>query len=169
MCVSACQCVCMCVCVPVCKHLCTVPVLMLTCVCTTMCVHVCACVALQHTCLLAGPGELTGGPSPPRSRRVSCCGGGGCCAWPAHLGPLDPVLVPPPFPLEVPCDLGVLVVRLGLSPHDQEHCSQACPEEASQLERTWPARWGPPIRQSLGHTRASRRLICLIPASGCQQ
>lgn len=129
------MCLHVCECVPVCKHLCTVPV--------CSCLRVCACVALQHTLLLAGPGELTGSPSPPHSQRVSCHGGGGCCERPAHLGPLDPVLVPPPFPLEVPCDLGVLAVRLGLSPRDQEHPSQARPEEASELERTWPARWGP--------------------------
>ena len=140
-------------CVPACMHMYCACVLMLVCVCTAVCVHVCACmpvallahtlVALQHTRLPVGPGELTGGPPPPHPQRVSRPGGGACCARPTHLRPWDPVLVPLPFPLEVPSDLGILAVRLGLSPRDQEQPSQARPEEASELDRTWPAQWGP--------------------------
>ena len=152
---SQCECVCMCVSVSQCASICVLCLCSCLRVCAQLCVYMCVhALPCSNTRLLSGPGELTGGPSQPRSRRVSCRGGGGCCARPAHLGPLDPVSVPPPFPLEVPCDLGVLAVRLGLSPHDQEHRSQVRPEEASELERTWPAWWGPPIRQSLGHTRA---------------
>lgn len=138
-----------CECVSVCMHLRVVHVCSCLCVCAQLCVYLCvrACLWLcLHThvlpCSNPRAWELRAAHLHPLPES-ELPWGGASCARPTHLGPWEPVLVPLPFPLEVPSDLGILAVRSGLSPCDQEQPSQARPEEASELDRTWPARWGP--------------------------